>query len=229
MASKKNAFAKAATRVRKTTQDKAALDKAALEGGSLAANRTEGKAVVHKKANVRRRAYPEEYAHLDTLPRIVRCQCRKILDNRGYPVDVPRSECNCNARDWSRTCMHIDIDALQLLEDLRDTEEQIIGVRIPLQSYMLAAFTGYMPTMKEGVEHAEKLQLHMTPDEKPETAKTLSREMRWPKSLAKVCRHEAKRVYASGRGKGQVLVPASWYYSEAIRQFVAARLSLLRA
>ena len=227
MASKKNAFAKAATRVRKTTQDKAALDKAAFAENPLAMGQAEDK-VAHKKASVRHRTYPEEYAHLDTLPKIVRCQCKKILDDRGHLVDVPRSECSCEARSWNRTCLHVDVDALQMLEDLRDTEEQVIGVRKPLQSYMLAAFMGYMPTKQEGLMHAEKLQKLMTPEQKPKTPKTLGREMRWPKSTAQACRHEAKRVYASGRGKGQVLVPASWYYSEAIRQFVSARLSLLR-
>ena len=179
MAGKTNAFAKAEARAKKTAKGKAALDKATL---AAAPQKTDERAVVHKKASVRQRTYPEEFAHLDTLPKILRCQCRKILDDRGHLVDVPRAECTCEARNWNRTCLHIDVDALQMLEDLRYTEERIVG-----------------------------------------------REMRWPQDVAQACRHEARRVYASGRGKGQVLVPASWYYSAAIRSFVDDRLQLLQA
>lgn len=223
---KTNAFAKAEARAKKTAKSKAALDKATL---AAAPRKTNERAVVHKKASVRQRTYPEEFAHLDTLPKILRCQCRKILDDRGHLVEVPRAECTCEARNWNRTCLHIDVDALQMLEDLRDAEERIVGVRMPLQSYMLAAFRAFLPTREEGIEYAAALQQHMDPGEKPESPKTLGREMRWPHDVAQACRHEARRVYASGRGKGQVMVPASWYYSTAIRKFVDDRLQLLKA
>ncbi len=142
-------------------------------------------------------------------------------------VPVPRDECSCAARDWSLTSLLVDADALQVLEDVRDAEEQLVGVRMPLQSYMLAAFTGYLPTRQEGLEQAEIIRQTLASGQKPPSPKTLRRKIRWPQDVAQICHQEAKRIYVSGRGRSQVFVPSSWFYSEAIRRFAQARMRLL--
>ena len=215
MAGGQSAFAKAEARAKKLTASKAAMDRELLTQ-LLGASQGEQK-VVHKMARVRKRTYPPEFAYLDTLPKILWCQCQKILDDQGRRVQVPRDECSCAARDWLQTSLLVDADALQVLEDVRDAEEQLVGVRMPLQSYMLAAFTGYLPTRQEGLASGQK----------PPSPKTLRRKIRWPQDVAQICHQEAKRIYVSGRGRSQVFVPSSWFYSEAIRRFAQARMRLL--
>ena len=137
MAGGQSAFAKAEARAKKMTAEKAAMDREVLT--QLLRSPQGGQKVVHKMARVRKRTYPPEFAYLDTLPKILWCQCQKILNDQGQRVQVPRDECSCAARDWLQTSLLVDADALQVLEDVRDAEEQLVGVRMPLQSYMLAA------------------------------------------------------------------------------------------
>ena len=221
MAGGQSAFAKAAARAKKMTAEKAAMDREIL------AQQLGGQKVVHKMARVRKRTYPDEFAYLDTLPRILWCQCQKILDDQGQRVPVPRDECSCAARDWLQTSLLVDADALQALEDVRDAEEQLVGVRMPLQSYLLAAFTGYLPTRQEGLDQAEVIRQTLASGQKPPSPKTLRRKIRWPQDVAQMCHQEAKRIYVSGRGRSQVFVPSSWFYSQAIRRFAQARMRLL--
>ena len=117
-----------------------------------------GQKVVHKMARVRKRTYHPSSPTWTRYRKILWCQCQKILDDQGQRVPVPRDECSCAARDWLQTSLLVDADALQVLEDVRDAEEQLVGVRMPLQSYMLAAFTGYLPTRQEGLEQAEAVR-----------------------------------------------------------------------
>lgn len=225
MAGGQSAFAKAAAQAKKMTAEKAAMDREVLT--QLLRSPQGGQKVVHKMARVRKRTYPPEFAYLDTLPRILWCQCQKILDDQGQRVPVPREECSCAARDWSLTSLLVDADALQMLEDVRDAEEQLVGVRMPLQSYMLAAFTGYLPTRQEGLDQAEVIRQTLASGQKPPSPKTLRRKIRWPQDVAQLCHQEAKRIYVSGRGRSQVFVPSSWFYSAAIRRFAQARMKLL--
>lgn len=225
MAGGQSVFAKAAARAKKMTAEKAAMDREILT--QLLRAPQGGQEVVHKMARGRKRTYPPEFAYLDTLPKILWCQCQKILDDQGRRAPVPRDECSCAARDWSLTSLLVDADALQMLEDVRDAEEQLVGVRMPLQSYMLAAFTGYLPTRQEGLEQAEVIRQTLASGQKPPSPKTLRRKIRWPQDVAQTCHQEAKRIYVSGRGRSQVFVPSSWFYSEAIRRFAQARMRLL--
>ena len=218
MAGGQSAFAKAEARAKKLTASKAAMDREILT--QLLRASQGGQKVVHKMARVRKRTYPPEFAYLDTLPKILWCQCQKILDDQGQRVQVPRD-------DWLQTSLLVDADALQVLEDVRDAEEQLVGVRMPLQSYMLAAFTGYLPTRQEGLEQAEVIRQTLASGQKPPSPKTLRRKIRWPQDVAQTCHQEAKRIYVSGRGRSQVFVPSSWFYSEAIRRFAQARMRLL--
>lgn len=227
MAGGQSAFAKAEARAKKLTASKAAMDREILT--QLLRASQGGQKVVHKMARVRKRTYPPEFAYLDTLPKILWCQCQKILDDQGQRVQVPRDECSCAARDWVQTSLLVDADALQVLEDVRDAEEQLVGVRMPLQSYMLAAFTGYLPTRQEGLEQAELVRQTLASGQKPPSPKTLRRKIRWPQDVAQTCHQEAKRIYVSGRGKQQVFVPSSWFYSLAIRRFAQARMKLLES
>ena len=129
---------------------------------------------------------------------------------------------------WSETSVAVEVETVNQLGELITREQQQTGVRPSVIAYTLAAFMFHMPT-KEQVEQEKKARTqHVASSGVPYKAQeTKVTPVVWREDVEFKCRKAAKRIYASGAGKGSVLIPPSWYWTQALKSFIAARAAEL--
>lgn len=185
-----------------------------------------GESVVVPRA-ARTYRVPEGMESLLDLPEVVYCSCPKV-EVRGRKQAPAKKDCRCGARRWSRTSKDLERSVVEDLGQLQYEEKDLTGALPKLEAYMLKAFADFLPSREEGLARRDGLARLLGDGEVPEPVETVSRTLRWPLELEKACRGTARRLYVSGRGLGQAMVPASWFYSEALRRFIEDRRQRLK-